>query len=144
MMVSVFSERQSILVKKLLYYSASSFLSAHWRSSHWRCSARKGVLGNFVKFLGKHPCQSLFFNKVAACNFIKKETLAQVFSCEFCVISKNTFSTEHLWPTASHIDFVIVIFLLIFNFYHFKSTFQLLLLVYFFIFCFGSLANWIR
>ena len=27
----------------------------------------------------------------------KKETLAQVFSCEFCEISKNTFFTEHLW-----------------------------------------------
>ena len=27
-----------------------------------------------------------------SCNFIKKETLAQVFSCEFCEISKNTFS----------------------------------------------------
>ena len=26
-----------------------------------------------------------------ACNFIKKKTLAQVFSCEFCEISKNTF-----------------------------------------------------
>ena len=26
-----------------------------------------------------------------ACNFIKKETSAQVFSCEFCEISKNTF-----------------------------------------------------
>ena len=25
------------------------------------------------------------------CNFIKKETLAQVFACEFCEISKNTF-----------------------------------------------------
>ena len=25
------------------------------------------------------------------CNFIKKESLAQVFSCEFCEISKNTF-----------------------------------------------------
>ena len=36
-----------------------------------------------------------------ACNFIKKETLAQVFSCEFCEISKNTFFKEHLWATAS-------------------------------------------
>ena len=27
---------------------------------------------------------------------IKKETLAQVFSCKFCEISKNTFVTEHL------------------------------------------------
>ena len=26
-----------------------------------------------------------------AWNFIKKETLAQVFSCEFCKIFKNTF-----------------------------------------------------
>ena len=26
-----------------------------------------------------------------ACSFIKKETLAQVFSCEFFEISKNTF-----------------------------------------------------
>ena len=26
-----------------------------------------------------------------ACNFIKKETPAQVFSCEFCEIFKNTF-----------------------------------------------------
>ena len=26
-----------------------------------------------------------------ACNFIIKESLAQVFSCEFCKISKNTY-----------------------------------------------------
>ena len=63
-------------------------------------------------------CQSLFFKKVAGLleilpnsqeniyarasfNFIKKETLAQVFSCEFCKISKNTCFTEHLWAAAS-------------------------------------------
>ena len=34
-------------------------------------------------------------------NFLKKETPAQVFSCEFCEISKNTFFAEHLWKTAS-------------------------------------------
>ena len=28
---------------------------------------------------------------------LKKETLAQVFSCEFCEISKNNFFIEHLW-----------------------------------------------
>ena len=27
-----------------------------------------------------------------SCNFIKKETLAQVFSCKFCENFKNTFS----------------------------------------------------
>ena len=31
----------------------------------------------------------------------KKVTLAQMFSCEFCEISKNTCFTEHLWTTAS-------------------------------------------
>ena len=64
------------------------------RSSHRRGSVKKGVLRNFAKFIGKHLCQSLFFNEVA-------ETLAQVFSCEFCEISKNTFFTKHLWKTAS-------------------------------------------
>ena len=73
------------------------------KSSHQRCSVEKGVLRNFAKFTGKHLCQSLFFNKVAgaACNFIKQEILAQVFSCEFCEISENTFFTEHLRTTAS-------------------------------------------
>ena len=61
----------------------------------------KDALRNFGKFTGKHPCQGLFFNKVAgrpekeitkkAFNFIKKESLAQVLSCEFGKISKNTF-----------------------------------------------------
>ena len=62
---------------------------------------RKGILRNFTKFTGKHLCQSLFFNKVAGRNFIKKEALAQVFPCEFSKISKNTFFTEHLRATAS-------------------------------------------
>ena len=62
-------------------------------AGHQRCSLRKGVLRNFAKLTGKHRPQS--------CNFIKKETLAQVYSCEFCEISKNTFFTEHLWATAS-------------------------------------------
>ena len=35
-------------------------------------------------------------NSLKACNFVKKETLEQVFSCEFCEISKSTFLIEHL------------------------------------------------
>ena len=42
--------------------------------------------------------QEPLFNKGL---FIKKETLAQVFSCESCEISKNTFFIEHLWATVS-------------------------------------------
>ena len=63
------------------------------RSSHPDVFCKKGVLRNFAKFTGKSLCQSLCFNKVAEnCSFIKIKTLAQVFSCEFCEISKNTFS----------------------------------------------------
>ena len=35
--------------------------------------------------------RSCFVKKAEACNFIEKETQAQVFSCEFYEISKNTF-----------------------------------------------------
>ena len=75
-----------------------------YRSSHQRCSVKKGVLRKFSKFTGKHLCQSHFLNKVTALRpeiLFKKETLTQVFSCEFCIISKNTFFTEHLWTTTS-------------------------------------------
>ena len=56
--------------------------------------------------MGKHVFQNLFFNKVAGltplgCNIIKKESLAQVFSCEFCEASKNIFFTKHHRTTAS-------------------------------------------
>ena len=72
------------------------------RSSHQKCFIIKVILRYFTKFTGKQLYQSLFFNKVAeACNFIKKETLAKVFSCDFWKIFKNAFFTEHFRTTAS-------------------------------------------
>ena len=59
------------------------------RSSRQEVFCKKGALRNFSKSTGKHMCQSLFFNKIAG---LRPETLAQVFSCEFCKTSKNTFS----------------------------------------------------
>ena len=47
------------------------------------------------------PRASFLIKLHVACNFIKKEALAQVFSCEFCEIFKNTFFTEHLRTTTS-------------------------------------------
>ena len=45
----------------------------------------EGVLKNFAKFTRKLKCQSLLFDNISqACNFIKKETLTHMFSCEFC------------------------------------------------------------
>ena len=59
----------------------------------------KSLLLLYIITVGFHYYQSLTvaFDIVKSsrpkesCNFIKKEFLAQVFSCEFCKISKNTF-----------------------------------------------------
>ena len=80
-----------------------------FRSSHQRCSIKKVFLeiSQNSHNLTKQLHQSLYFNKVSilikvsGLQLIKKDTLAQVFSCEFYEISKNIFFTEHLWTTAS-------------------------------------------
>ena len=64
---------------------------------------KKGVLKIFTKFTGKHLCQSLFFNKVTGLTLLKKETLAQMFSREFCELFKNTLFTKQLWAAASEL-----------------------------------------
>ena len=65
-----------------------------YRSSHQSRSEGKSVLRNFAKFTEKHLCLSLYFNKVAglACNFIKIETLAQVFPVNFAKFLRTPFS----------------------------------------------------
>ena len=94
-----------IMIMKSLYVARSGTLEiSRTRTYKFLCerlwwqwseaeNVKKGVLKNFAKFTGKYLYQGLFFNliKLQACNFIKKETLAQVFSSEFCKISKNTF-----------------------------------------------------
>ena len=65
---------------------------------------KKGVVKNFTKFAEKHRFQNLFFNKVASLRpstLLKKEALAQVFSCEFCEIFKKIFFAKHLQATAA-------------------------------------------
>ena len=66
---------------------------------------RRSVEKVFLKFLQnslENTCaRASFLIKLQAlglqpCNFIKKETLAQGFSCELCEISKNTLFAEHL------------------------------------------------
>ena len=74
------------------------------RNSHPEVLYRKDVLRKVAKFTGKHLHQSLFFTNICrseACNFIKNETQAQTFSCEFCEIYKFFFFTEHLQATGS-------------------------------------------
>ena len=47
---------------------------------------KKGDLKGFAKLTGKH-----LYQIPETCNFIKKETLVQVLSCEICEIFKKTF-----------------------------------------------------
>ena len=55
-------------------------------------AATGGVLRNFAKLTRKHLCQSL--SKAWPATLLKKETLAQVFFCEFYEISKNNCFKE--------------------------------------------------
>ena len=62
-----------------------------------RCSVKK-VLLEISQNSRENTCARVSpVPEPQACNVIKKETLAQVFSCEFCEISKNIFFIEHLW-----------------------------------------------
>ena len=59
---------------------------------------KKDVPRNPEKLTGKTLRQSLFFNKVVGLGHatLLKKRLAQVYSCEFCEISINSFLTEHV------------------------------------------------
>ena len=76
-----------------LYVSEYIFKS---RSSHRRCSIKKIVLKNLAK--QENTCaRACFLIKLqtSACNFIEKDTLGQVFSCEFFEIFKNTLFIQY-------------------------------------------------
>ena len=76
-----------------------------FRTRHLEVCYKKSALKNFAKFTGKHLRRSLH-----TCNIVKRETPAQVFSCEFCKIFKNTFFTEHLQMAASVLPLLTCIF----------------------------------
>ena len=71
----------------------------HTEEVSWRCSV-KTVFLEISQNSQENVCARFsYLNKAARlrpANFSKKETLAQVFSCELCKISKNTFSVKHL------------------------------------------------
>ena len=68
-----------------------------------RCSVKK-CFKNFCKISRKTPVPESLFLQAKPCKFIKKETLAQVFSREFCEISKNNFSCRTPPMAASGYD----------------------------------------
>ena len=81
------------------------------RSSLLQVFGKKGVLRNCAKFTVKHLPQSLFLNKVAGLRSatLSKKRLAQVFSYDFCEISKNTFSYRTPPVTGSMLCFSLMV-----------------------------------
>ena len=60
---------------------------------------------SFCKLFSEAATRGVLYKKVFLeisknSTLLKKETLTQVVSFEFCEIYKNTFFTEHLWKTA--------------------------------------------
>ena len=75
--------------------SALFYLIHSTEAVTWRCFCQKGVLKNFAKFAENTCPRVSFLIKLQVWGlqlyFIKKETLTQMFSCQFCKIFKNTF-----------------------------------------------------
>ena len=69
------------------FCGSSSQLSSLTEAVFQRCSVKKDGLIKFDKIHRKTPVPE----SLQACNFIKKETLTQVFPCEFFKIFKNTY-----------------------------------------------------
>ena len=102
---SIKTLRNSLFPVNFIFYSELfQFLCIlvegyQYRSSRPDVLFKKVVLKGLSKFIGKHLCQSLFFNKVAGlrpATKIKKGNMTQVFSCEFCQILKYAFFKGHL------------------------------------------------
>ena len=86
----------------MIMISLGQMKQSNCRSSCPEVFCKKCVFRNFEKFTGKHLYQRLFFNKVAglACNFMKKESLAQVaasiIDVEVSGMTKYSTYTWHL------------------------------------------------
>ena len=70
-------------------------ITAFLKAAVCRCSANVGLLKSFVKLTGKHLCWRFFVMKLQDLRdfiyiYIKKESSAHVFTCEFCGIFRKT------------------------------------------------------
>ena len=75
----------------------------HFRSSHLRCYVKNVFLEISQNSQENTSARDSFLIKLQArgqqlyCNFIKIESLTQVFSCGFCEIFNNTLFYRNLW-----------------------------------------------
>ena len=102
------------------------------RTSHWMFAIKKGVLKNFAKSTWNICAKVSFLIKLqtSASNFITKEALAQVFSCEFREIynkiikliklNLNVFKVYTRKSRKTSISITLMSLLLILNIYNTK------------------------
>ena len=88
---------------EILYSSKDLTLQVKWikyllvfRRSRPDVFCKKGVLRNFAKFIGKHLCRSLYFNKVADPTLLKQRLWHRYFPVTFAQFLRKPFLTEHL------------------------------------------------
>ena len=70
------------------------------RNSRQEMFCKKGVLGSFAKFTGKHLCQSLFLNKdtgLSSATSLKKRLWYRCLLMNFAKFPRTPILTEHLW-----------------------------------------------
>ena len=82
------SDLQLLLFLKYVFFSEQSWNREHSEVAVRRCPAKKLPL-------------KISENSQVSCNFLRKETPAQVFPCEFYEIFKGDFFTDYLGATAS-------------------------------------------
>ena len=104
----VFSHASLVDMNYLLIISSKTqnrLWLIYLRSSHRWCSIKK-IFSKSSQISQENTCAWISFLvklQASAFNFIKKETLAQVFSCEFCEILKDIFFVEHIRVTTSYL-----------------------------------------
>ena len=83
-----------IVLNMFLSFCQISCFSFVFQAVARKCFVKKAFL-EILQNSQENTCARVSFLiklQAEACNFIKKETLTQVFSSDFCEISKNTFS----------------------------------------------------
>ena len=111
-------------LQRIIYFNAKFFYFLFFSFSNLMVLIYFGVFQHFVagvllpkrysqrfrKVLKKMSVLESLFNQVVslrACKFIKKESPAQVLSCEFYKIFKNVYFVEHLPTAASELEILV-------------------------------------
>ena len=97
------------------------------------CKKRLVFSRTFIKFTGKHLCQSLLLNKVRPATLLKKRLWHRCFLVNFVKFLRTLFLTEHLWWLLLTLYKPVIIFAFLQNLLvqSCKKEFKIALLIWF-------------